>query len=436
MTLPAPAATCANHRKREQVAICASCGDGLCVDCVVHTFVGIKCGRCTGTGPAAKRSGRTGPPAARSSGPVAEARHAGPRRRWAVPAAAVGVLMVVGAGLALVRGGGDDGAGGRAESGADEDVTPTQSVTERVGDFTGAGGLKIGATLTVPAGVGANPVSGVVIVPGRATIDRNGLRTPQLQSDPLYEDLSKALAEAGMASLRYDRRGSGQSALAPWEALSFEDLIIDARSGLDFLAQRRETSGAPLGLIAYDHGGFVAMSLAAADPRVKSVVLISTPGRPVVDVMADDFIREVPDQGRGLELANALRAAAAEVVSTGQVPPQETLPPELRPLFAPDDAAFLRGLFTFEPTAEAPRIAAATLVVRGGNDTSITDLDVTALRQSLRRSESLVSPSGGNTLALPPGQEGVFHNPARHGTTRDGDALTAITNWLEAHLVA
>jgi uncharacterized protein len=274
-----------------------------------------------------------------------------------------------------------------------------------------------------------------VILPGRSTIDRNGLRTRQLQSDPLYEDLSKALAGVGMVSLRYDRRGTGQSALAPGQALSFEDLITDARSGLDFLAQRRETSGAPLGLIAYDHGGFVAMSLAAADPRVKSLVLISTPGRPVVDVMADDFIKDVPDPGRGQDLASALRAAAAEVVSTGQVPRPETLPPELRPLFAPDDAAFLRGLFTFEPTAEAARIAAATLVVRGGNDTSITDLEVTALRQSLRRSESLVSPLGGNTLALPPGQEGVFHNPARHGTTRDGDALTGITNWLKGHLV-
>jgi pimeloyl-ACP methyl ester carboxylesterase len=176
------------------------------------------------------------------------------------------------------------------------------------------------------------------------------------------------------------------------------------------------------------------MTLAAADPRVKGLVLISTPGRPLADVLADDFLKEIPDPARGQALAEAVRTTAAQVVSTGQVPPAEMMAPELRAIFAPDVAGFLRGLFTFDPAVEATRVQVPALIVRGGGDTSITDLDVTSLRQSFPRSEALVSPVGSNSLALPPGQEGVFHNPARHGSTRDGDALAAINNWLKGNL--
>lgn len=414
---------CANHRKRERVATCGVCTNPLCTDCVVHTAVGVKCRRCTGAAATAPNASE-------------RARHPGERRKkWAVPVALAGaVLVVVGAVAFIGRGGGGsseepdvalDGTGATATE------TNDGSFVDRPIDFRGAGGMRLGATLTVPSQLGTGRAPGVLIVPGGGAQDRNGGITLEGSlPDPLYQDLAESFAGAGIVSLRYDRRGSQAAQLGPGVPLTWDDLIADARAGLDFLAQRRETQNQPITVVGYDQGGFIAMRL-AADPRVKGVVLISTPGRPVQDVLASDFLRGIPDPAKAQAVSEEMKAAAAQLVSTGTPPNVAAMSEELRLVFTAD-AAYLRGLFTFDPIAEAAKVTVPALVVRGGNDGSILQSDVDRLTAAFPRAEALSSPLGSNTLALPPGQEGRFHNPSRHGTTRDGDALFAIDEWVKS----
>ena len=427
--------TCAKHRKRERVATCGVCGNDLCVDCVVHTPVGIKCRTCTGAGataPTASREARAAATRAGSRGGEDAGR--GSRRRWAIPLALVGVVAILGAGLGLLVAGGGGDSSTTATGGGDQERGNTSETVERVADFVGAGGLKLGATLTIPAGVGEKKAPGIVLVPGGATLDRNGLITQATQSDPLYEDLAKSLAEVGIVSIRYDQRGTGASALPAGTSKSFEDLVVDAKSALDFLGARRETQGAQLGVLSYDSGGFVAMSLAAADARVKGLVLVSTPGRPLADLLADDYLKEVPDPAQGQALADSVRAAAAQLVATGQVPRAETLPPALQPVFPPAEVNYLKGLFSFNPADEARRVQVPTLVIRGASDTSITDADMITLKSNLAQGEHLVAINAGNTLALPAGQEGALHNPSRHGTVREPGVMASINEWFKRRL--
>ncbi|HEV3498301.1 MAG TPA: hypothetical protein VHA34_18340, partial [Actinomycetes bacterium] len=72
----APATNCVNHRRRAKVAACGSCGNALCTDCIVHTSVGVKCGRCTGVKAAGPGSG-----AHVTSGSVRADAPSGARRR-------------------------------------------------------------------------------------------------------------------------------------------------------------------------------------------------------------------------------------------------------------------------------------------------------------------------------------------------------------------
>jgi pimeloyl-ACP methyl ester carboxylesterase len=415
------------------VATCAACASPLCVDCVVHTAVGVKCRKCTG-GAAA-----TAPTATRE----AKGQAAEKKRRWPVPVAVAGVLLVVVAGLAVVRGGDDGsstaervGTDGGPQGGAQVD-NPTREYTDKKADFVGGGGLKIGATLTVPQSVAsARSAPGVLIIPGGGAMDRNGgVQIVTNLPDPLYQDLAQSYAQAGFVALRYDRRDTGESKLSPGVPLTWDGLIADAKAGLDFLSERRETQGQPLVAVGYDQGGFIAMRLGATEQRVKGVVLISTPGRPLVDVIANDFVRGVPDPAKAQVVADAMRAAAAQVVSTGTVPSRESLPEELRPIFSADPA-YLKGLFAFDPVAEAANVKVPTLIVRGGNDGSILPGDVDRLMAALPKGEVLLSPLGGNTLSLPQGQEGRWHNPARHGTTRDGDVLLNMDDWIKTNVKA
>lgn len=425
------AGTCKNHRKRERVATCGVCESPLCVDCVVHTAVGVKCRTCTG-GAAATA------PTAGARARAATSTDGQPSKKWPIPVAVAGVLVLLVAGFAITR---DGGGSGTASDGGDN---PTVSVepsgdsngvfTDKKADFVGAGGLKIGATLTVPDSALSRGAQGVLIIPGGGAQNRDGgIQFDTGLDDPLYQDLSESLAQAGIVSLRYDKRGTGQSQLGQGAPITWDDLVADAKAGLDFLAQRRETQNKPITVMGYDQGGFVALQLAGTDPRVKGVVLISTPGRPLAEVIASDFERGIPDPEKAQAVAGQMRAAAAEVVSTGVVPKGDTLPGELKPIFSADPK-YLQGLLSFDPVVAAARVKQPTLVFRGGNDGSILPGDQDKLKASLANATVLTSPLGSNTLSLPPGQEGRFHNPARHGTTRDGDATAAISDWLNQNV--
>jgi pimeloyl-ACP methyl ester carboxylesterase len=409
------ATTCANHRKRERVAACGTCGSPLCTECIVHTSVGIKCRRCTGV---------------RTTAPLVEGgTGAAPRKRWAVPVAVAGLLVAGVAGVAMLTR--DGGSGGGEPEGA---VNAT--AVDRQADLVGAGGLRLGATLTLPAGAGGAPVPGVLIVPGAGSLDRNSLVDPNGGvPNPLYEDVSQAVVGSGMAVLRYDRRGVGTSLLSPDDPLSFDDMVADARAGVDFLAQRREVSGAPIAVVGYDDGGWAAMRVAAEDPRVKALVLISTTGRPLADYLAADFV--ATDPVRGPELAAGVRALA-EDLKAGRVPARDSVPPELRALVPASptagSVAYYREVFSFDPVAAARGVTVPTLFLRGGRDTAIVDADVDALRGALGAGfEVVTAPTGDHTIMLPTSHGEVMHQGGDE-TPRDAEAMTRMSEWLRTRV--
>ena len=271
------------------------------------------------------------------------------QRRLAVPA----VLAV----LALLA----VGCRGEGSSSSDDAAAPPEGAAgggERPVQFTGAGKARIFGAFTMPATKAGESVPGVLVVPTAAGGDRNGLLGPTGVADPLARDLADAFKNAGLATYRYDQRGTGESKLEPDVRLSVDDLVADARAALDVLAQRRETAGRDLSLVGYDQGGLVALKLAAVDDRVKRVVLISTPGRSLTEVRAAQLAERY-----GPESADALRALVGGLLATRTLPPLDAMRTELRPLFPAQEAAFLADLYGLDPAAEAAKVKVPTMIV-------------------------------------------------------------------------
>src|SRR6266851_4994004 len=84
-----------------------------------------------------------------------------------------------------------------------ERATEEVTVSNEVGTLHG--------TLLLPSGHPPFPV--VLIVAGSGPVDRNGNALPILYTDA-YRLLAEGLANNGIASLRYDKRGVGASAAA------------------------------------------------------------------------------------------------------------------------------------------------------------------------------------------------------------------------------
>lgn len=200
-----PTKTCAEHRRRVAVAACSVCGTPQCAECLVHTPVGLKCRQCArGVAPARRPRPRREPRAGTRTG-----------RRWAVPTAAAGIVLIGLVVYGLLRSDGQETVPG----GGGEDPEATVAA-ERAMQITGAGGANIAGTLNVPDAAEQGRVPGVLIIPGFGPTDRDGIVPPGGAPDRLYSDISDMLGDLGIASFRYDKRGSGQSELPDDQALS------------------------------------------------------------------------------------------------------------------------------------------------------------------------------------------------------------------------
>ncbi|MDQ2826155.1 MAG: lysophospholipase [Actinomycetota bacterium] len=297
--------------------------------------------------------------------------------------------MAVVVGLALTAaacsgggGGGDPIAGGNDGPG------------EKILQFTGAGKVRISATLTMPASSSSKtPPPGVLIVPGPGLTNRDG-STIGAPIDNLYKDLSKAFVAAGMATFRYDHRGSGASTLDAAVPPTWDDMVADAQEALKYFGERGEIDGTRLAVVGHDMSGPIALKLAAADNRIKSVVLVAVPGRPLVDVWADQF-----QAVNGKDSADAFRTLAAGLVDSGSLPARDSIRPEFQSVLPIGQDELYRSMFSLDPLADAPAVKVPVLMALGEKSTSVYQDDAARIGKALGgTSEVVVAPNANATL--------------------------------------
>ena len=286
----------------------------------------------------------------------------------------------------------DGGSSGGGDDAAAPPGGTASAPGERPVQFVGAGRVKLFGTFTMPETNAGQSVPGVLVVPTGGAGDRNGPQGQTGVADPLGRELADTFMRAGLATYRYDQRGTGESRIEPDVRLTLDDLVADARAALDLLAQRRETAGRDLAVVGYDHGGLVALRLAAVDDRVKRLVLVSTPGRSLADVRA----AQLADR-HGPESAEALRAQVASLLATRSLPPLDAMRTELRPLFPTQEAAFLAELYGLDPAVDAARVKAQTMIVVPADP---TPYDPQRLAAALPAAQVVTSAGRGATLVV------------------------------------
>ena len=120
----------------------------------------------------------------------------------------------------------------------------------------------IAGTLHIPDGNG--PWPGVVFC--------HGLSGSKIETHFLFVNASRRLARRGIASLRFDFRGSGESE-GKFVDMTPSAEISDARRALDVFAQQPEVDASRIGIVGLSLGGLVAACTAGREPRIKSAVL-------------------------------------------------------------------------------------------------------------------------------------------------------------------
>lgn len=368
-TTEVAARTCSRHRRKPAVGTCASCAQPMCRSCLVPTKVGLKCTGCTGQKAATSKKAT------------------GDRPRWVLPATFVGLVALVALVSTTLGGSEDDGAG------------PVDSVvggpSDRGVDIEGANGLTISGTLSLPEGATSGAgLPALVILGGYGPTNRDGRAPEGGIPDPINRDLSDAFVEAGMVTYRYDKRGTARSQLPEGEPLRFEDMVADAAAAVAFLAERAEVDPERIAVVGHEEGGLVAMRLAATEPAVRGLALISTPGRPLVDVIADDILGSPHP-----EYVPALRSVVEPLVAGRPLP--TPIPTTVAGYFPLDQQDYLRDIFSLDPAALAAEVDAPVLLMRGEKATFVNEADEKALVEAFGpNAEPFVAAGTGPSLNI------------------------------------
>lgn len=231
----------------------------------------------------------------------------------------------------------------------------------------------LNGTLALPEGRGRVPV--MLLIAGSGPTDRDGNGPgPGTRNDAL-KLLAAALADAGIATVRYDKRGIGGSAAAgPAEAdLRFDTYAQDAADWLRLLSSdpRFQT----VGVIGHSEGATLGL-LAARQAAVGLYVSIAGPSEPAADLLRRQLAGRLPPAlaVRSDAILHKLEAGATD----------SDVPPELSALYRPSVQPYLISWFKVNPTDEIARLGSACLVVQGDTDiqTSVADARALAARKS------------------------------------------------------
>jgi alpha-beta hydrolase superfamily lysophospholipase len=226
--------------------------------------------------------------------------------------------------------------------------------------------LKGSAWLPSPTRAGV-PV--VLMIAGSGPTDRDG-NSPLGVHSNTYRMLASELAARGVASVRYDKRGSGGSGLgsAP-EALVLDDFVEDALAWIQTI--RKQTEFGKLTLLGHSEGGLIA-ALAAERAPVDALVLLASPGRPLGALVRSQLARQAPpplldDYDR---ITRALRAKQTI----------DPVPESLAGLFNPGGRHFFASAMDLEPAAELKKVRTGRVtIVQGSTDLQISTEDAKAL---------------------------------------------------------
>jgi hypothetical protein len=257
--------------------------------------------------------------------------------------------------------------------------------------FEGSAGVTLSGTLLLPLISELQRVPGVVLVAGSGPTDRDGNNRYLSTRIDLLKQIAELLANNGIASLRYDKRGIGASTPEPESKLdaqerfwAWDHFVADVQAAHAELLRHDEIKPYATALLGHSEGGLLSLAAAQAMGQGMgkkgpyAVVLASTPGRPLRGIVHDQIARDAPKF-----VADADRIMQT-IVETGHAPADT--PQELKLVFPDSVGAFLQRALTFDPAKALEAIDATCLLLQGGADTQVVPMgDIQPLVDALAK---------------------------------------------------
>ena len=301
-----------------------------------------------------------------------------------------------------------------------------------------SGSVELRGTLLLPAMTGRHPA--VVFLHGSGPATRAGARR-----------YAEEFARIGVASLLFDKRGSGSST-GSWITSSLDDLAADALAAVNYLKTQEEVDAGRIGFWGVSQAGWVATLAASQSQDVAFMILISGGGASPRESELFSYRRAFEEAGMSeSEKADAFGildmyfgylatgegrpqlAARLEAAREGRLSPLAQQLSRILP--SEENRATWSWVATWDPTPSMARIRGPVLLMFGDRDSNHpTDVAVQKWREGLQQAGNdqmtiTIFPGAGHGIRMREGNSGTARPPFADGYE------DVMLGWLWRHVV-
>jgi uncharacterized protein len=306
-------------------------------------------------------------------------------------------------------------------------------------------------TLVRPSGPG--PFPAVVMVAGSGPTDRdwNSPFLPGTNGSALL--LAQALAQAAIASLRYDKRASGTHLRENMPALigkiSMQSHLDELAGAVRTIASQDDIRQDKIFALTNSEGALHALNYQVSKAAIPfaGLVLTAPPGRTVGAVARSQVVAQVAGMSNGEALMAAYDAAIGHFIAAEPFMPDPSLPHLaqmlLQGLANPANLPFARELWLADAAALLKQIQVPVLIVISKKDIQVdwqADGELLQRAAAGKKDVTFIFPENANHVQkyepkpraeLVPEEVVTGYNaPDAH---LDEEALASILQWLAAH---
>ncbi len=246
-------------------------------------------------------------------------------------------------------------------------------------------------TLMLPAQGQRVPVA--LIIAGSGPTDRDGNSKLFATANDSLKMLAQVLADAGYASVRYDKRGiAASTAAGPAEAdLRFDGYVSDAVDWVGILS--RDARFSSVVVIGHSEGSLIGM-LAAHKGKARAYVSLAGIARRASDVLRVQLEPKLPPVLKEQNEKILVALEGGKLV--------DDVPAPLAPLYRASVQPYLISWFKYLPSTELARLAMPVMIAQGDTDIQVQVSEAEALKAALPSAKLVIVPGMNHVLKLVP----------------------------------
>lgn len=224
----------------------------------------------------------------------------------------------------------------------------------------------IKGTLTVPNGLENPPL--VILVQGSGPVDRNGNQS--FMKNDSFKKLASELAEAGIATYRFDKRILQMRRLGiKEEDIRFDDFVTDVSTALDHFISTNAYKN--ISVLGHSQGSLVGMI--AAKDKADAFISVAGAAHPIDSIIVDQIAGQMPG------LKENVQQSFKDMRETGS---SKNYNPMLEMVFRPSVQPFILSWMQYNPQEEIKELDMPVLLINGSNDLQVQEEQAELLKKA------------------------------------------------------